>query len=257
MKKLAVLNSFAVLLIFSVALMLFSGPAQAYVYDNFTSTGINPSLWYPNGPTPGLFSQPGNGDTYLHYSDSGGENQGLRSYNQVSGAFFVSMQYSDFNATTNQPSGVYKSTLVELMLAYSGRQMIVSEGKNTDYQFFQALTVINNTPTGLVTVHPVTVTSGWLGLGYNGISGSGGQVSFWYNDGTVWTALATYAPDFSSDPYFLIQGHDPYGTSLSFKVDQVQVLAGSQSPVPLPPSFFLLGSGLLSLPWWGRKFRKG
>ena len=66
MKKFATLHSFAVLLMLSVALMLFSGPAQAYVYDDFTGSGINGSLWTEKGPNEGLFSQPGDG--YLYYS---------------------------------------------------------------------------------------------------------------------------------------------------------------------------------------------
>lgn len=95
MKKFATLRPFAVLLMLSVALMLFSGPAQAYVYDDFTGSGINGSLWTEKGPNEGLFSQPGNG--YLYYScTTSAWKDILDSKNPVSGAFFVAMQYSNF-----------------------------------------------------------------------------------------------------------------------------------------------------------------
>ena len=110
MKKLAVLNTFVVLLMLSVALMLFSGPAQAYVYDDFTGSGINGSLWTEKGPDQGLFSQ--RGDGYLYYSGTiTNLRDTLGSKNPVSGAFFVAMQYSNFQgdntATVGQSEGVY------------------------------------------------------------------------------------------------------------------------------------------------------
>jgi hypothetical protein len=90
--------------------------------------------------------------------------------------------------------------------------------------------------------------SGWLGIGYNGILGLGGDVTFWYDSGAGWIEIDSYAPNFSQAPSFSICGFDTYGSSMSFQVDQVQV-------VPLPPSVLLLGSGFLGIVGW-RRFRK-
>jgi hypothetical protein len=257
MKKLAYVNSFAAWLIISLALILFSGPAQAYVYDDFTSVGINPSLWVDNGPDTGYFSQPG--DSYLYYSDSGFKNDRLKSYNPVSGAFSVSMQYSNFQTTNswNPQPGQFLSSGVELMVAQGTNAVVVLEGQNAVKQFFTVISNINGTKTTLGTIYVSGVNSGWLRLDYNGILGTGGEVTSWYDAGAGWTELATYAPNFglfSTAPIFQIAGYDPSpdGTSLSFQVNQVQL-----TPIPLPPSVLLLGTGLLSLAGWSRKLRKG
>jgi hypothetical protein len=247
MKKLTVLNSLGALLILSVALIFFPAPAQAYVYDDFTSPGIDTSLWVDRGPNYGLFSQPGDG--YLYFNDSlGHQTDRLRSYNQVSGAFFVSMQYSNFQSINNQPAGQGLSSYAALTLGYENNVVYMMEGKNISGLFFQPVSFIGGTRTPLNYVYPGNINSGWLGIGYNGIVGSGGEVTFWYDSGAGWTQLDGCSPNFSQAPYFSIMGSDPYGLSLSFRVDQVQV-------VPLPPSVLLLSSGLLGLVGW-RGFKK-
>jgi hypothetical protein len=232
LKKLAVLNTFAALLILSVALILFSGPAQAYVYDGFTSAGINTSLWSDTGPNSGLFSQPGDG--YLYFSDAnGGKTDRLRSYNRVSGAFFVAIQYSNFQSTSNQPSGQWLSSCVVLKLGDGTNAVVVEEGKNVDGQFFQADSDIDGTKTYLCDPFFTGVNSGWLGIDYNGKLGTGGQVTLWYDAGAGWTKIATYAPNFglfSTAPYFSVVGYNPIGRELTFQVDQVQL-----TPPPLSP----------------------
>lgn len=247
MKKLAVLHPFAALLILSVALMLFSGPAQAYVYDDFTSSGISGSLWTDIGPNSGLFSQPG--DSYLYFTSSNyGEVDKLKSSNPVSGPFFVSNSYSNFQAVAPY-HGQWLASNVELQLSDGTNTVFVVEGENSNGKFFAATSVINGTKSNVAIIGISGITSGWLGMGYNGISGAGGEATFWYNSGAGWTELASCAPDFSQAPNFFIVGYN-YGSSLSFQVDQVQLTS-----TPLPPSVLLLGSGLLGLVGW-RRFRK-
>jgi hypothetical protein len=135
MKKLTVLNYFRALLIISVALILFPDPAQAYVYDDFASQGINASLWVEGGPNLGLFSETGN--SYLYFNDSnGGKDDRLKSYSPVSGAFFVSMQYSNFQSSNNKPAGQGQSSSVQLMLGDGTNSVRMIEGKNIDGLFF-------------------------------------------------------------------------------------------------------------------------
>jgi len=229
MKKLAGLIFFTVLLILSVTLVLFSGPAQAYVYDDFTSPGVNTSLWVDRGPNTGLFSQPGNG--YLYFNDSiGGQTDRLRSYNQMHGAFSVLMQYSNFQAINNQQPGQGAASAVELELRDGSNWYHIIEGKNAIGQFFRAEYYLNGTWTWLKYFYTGNVNSGGLGIRYNGILGAGGKVDFLYNIGVGWVVIDSCAPNFSQAPYFDIAGYDTNGQSLSFQVDQIQVITPNPSP---------------------------
>jgi len=244
MKKLAVLNSFAVLFILSVALVLFSGPAQAYVYDDFTSNGMNTNLWTNMGPDFNLFSQPGNGDTYLYFSSTTiNQKDILRSKNPVSGAFFLAMQYSNFQG--NDSAEVWHSSGVNLYLSDGTNIVNVDEINNNRGNWFQGFSTIG----GYSSAISSTVDSGWLGIGYNGIIGTGGRVTLWYDAGAGWQELAAYAPNFNDNLYFYIMGKTQTGTSLTFQVDQVQL-------TPVPPSVLLLGTGLLGLGAVGLRRRR-
>jgi hypothetical protein len=230
MKELAILKFFAVWLILSAALILFSGPAQAYIYDDFTSMGINTSLWNDMGPNTGLFSQPGDGN--LYYSDNGSKKDNLVSSNPVRGAFFVSMQYSNFYGTNNQPPDLFLSSGPQLTLSDGTNSVSVHESVNIAGLYFVAGYTIGGVHDH-AWIGPVYVNSGWLGIRYNGILGTRGQVTLWYKAGaasTEWTQIAAWAPKFSQNPYFLIVGNDKDGTSLSFRVNQVQL-----TPTPLSP----------------------
>ena len=236
MKKLACLNFFtALFMLLVVPMIFFSGSAQAYVYDDFTSPGINTSLWVDKGPNLGLFSQPG--DSYLYFQDlSGGLDDRIRSYNQVSGAFSVLMRYSNFQAVNTQPPGQGKSTFLSLILADGINSVVMMEGKNIDGYFFQAQFNSSGNTTPLNYFYPGYINNVWLGIRYNGVLGSGGKVDFLYNFGDRWRVIDSYAPNFSQAPWFSIRGSDLYGQSLSFQIDQVQVT----TPSPLPPIYMLL-----------------
>jgi len=235
MKKMGCQNFFTALLTLSVAsLILFSGAAQAYVYDDFTGTGLDTSLWVDKGPNPGLFSQPGDG--YLYFNDSsGGLNDRLTSYHKVSGAFSVSMRYSNFQAINTQLPGQGKSTYMGLHLSDGINTVTMMEGKNSNGQFFQATLNSNGNLTPLTYFYS-GINSAWLGIRYNGVLGPGGKVDFLYNFGAGWTVIDSCAPNFSQAPWFSIRGYNVYGQSLSFQVDQVQIT----TPFPLPAIFLLL-----------------
>jgi hypothetical protein len=236
MKKLAYLNFCTALLILSVApLVLFSGSAQAYVYDHFTSPGINLSLWVDRGPNMGFFSQPG--DSYLYFNDSiGAQDDRLRSYNPVSGAFTVLMQYSNFQAINNQPAGQGKASGVSLVLGDGSNGIYLTEGKDSIGLFFSSRLNSNGVTTFLKSIRVVDINSGWLGIRYNGVLGAGGKVDILYNIGAGWIVLDSCAPNFSQALFFSIEGYNVYGQSLSFRVDQVQIII----PNPAPINFLLL-----------------
>jgi hypothetical protein len=248
MKKLSILYFFGPLLILSLALVIFSGPAQAYVYDAFTSVGIDTSKWINYGPDKALFTQPG-GVSHLQFNDPtpGGNMDSLESVATVNGSFFVSMYYTDYKAK-NTATGDFSGSSVELWIGAPGNSGIsvhlyeYIRGQNTKsfQQGIWALINDSGTKHHVNSTYYSTLgnTSGSLGIGYNSITG---LVTLYYDLGSGWKEFGTCEPDFPSGPLnFGIEGYDPDGTSLRFQVDQVDI-------VPLPPSLFLLGSGLLGL----------
>jgi hypothetical protein len=185
------------------------------------------------GPDSGFFSQPGDG--HLHYSDGGYKNDRLSSANPVRGAFFVSMRYSNFIASNNTEPGWILSSCVELKLQAGDRAVFIAGYQKNSEQGFGAAYSIPGDKNLLCNVVVQGINSGWLGMGYNGISGAGGEATFWYDTGAGWTKLATYAPNFSGDPSFMVQGYDLYGQSLSFQVDQVLVFPPGTAGAALSP----------------------
>lgn len=253
MKKLALLNSFTTWLVLAAALILFSAPAQAYVYDDFDGSGINSSLWVSGGMS-GLFSQPGDGD--LHFLDATGGlgyYQNLRSLSRQDMPFFVSMEFSDFQAINSYPAPFAGSGPI-LWIGYTSNSIRIYEYIDTAanpsrgfyaIQRFQDGEVVTKVHLGEVV--ETEATSGRLGIGYDGTI-----ASLWYDEGLGggWQLFTTVAPGFTNDPYFSIQGYNEYGTYLNFQVEQVQL-----TPVPVPAGVWLLGSGLLGLGGW-RRVRK-
>jgi len=241
MKRLAYLNILAVLFIVAAAPVLLPVPAQAYVYDNFNGTGINPALWVDTTDETSLFSQPGDGN--LYFSDpSGGQIDSLRTYSRWNMPFFVSLQYAALLAD-NHGSGEFSGSSVSLWMGYTGNTVAVYEFKLQDEYGFRAVKTVNGQRTALTGLIGTTANSGWLGIDYDGA-----KLTFMYDTGSGWQEIATCDSFFTENPFFGVQGYNPYGDWLSFRVEQVQV-------VPLPAGVWLLGSGLLGLAGW-RRFRK-
>ena len=101
MKKLAALNCLIACLALTVALGLLAAPAQAYVYDDFTSAEFDTNLWHDSYSGINLFSQH---DGSLYFSDPypGHHLDGYYSASRWDTLFFVSMEYTGFQATNNR-----------------------------------------------------------------------------------------------------------------------------------------------------------
>jgi len=243
-------------LIVTVAVMLVASPASAYVYDDFSGSGYG-AKWTDIGPNTGLFSQPGDGYLYFNDPANGGHQDRLKSTTTFSGALFVSLQY-EFISVSNTATGAGQGSSVSVVLSdglSSPNAVAVWEyyegGLAHQYGFNGGQTVAGNS-TGTVPNRTTNVTSGWLGIEYNGLLGTAGQVILKYDDGTGWQQLGTFTgTNFANNPYVIIRGHDLYGTSLSFKVNEVGI-----NPVPIPPALWLFGPGLVGLAAVRRRFIK-
>jgi hypothetical protein len=165
----------------------------------------------------------------------------------------VSMYFSDL-ITTNNITGTFSGSGPVLWIGYAPSDtdkniVSVYEYKELNSQGFWAIHNVDGVKTHIGYAVNNSASSAGLRIDYDGTN-----VCLWYDSGNGWVTQNdwTFNPGFDMAPFFAIQGYNPdSNATLSFKVDQVQL-----NPVPLPPSFLLLGSGLLGLAGW-RRFRKG
>jgi hypothetical protein len=254
MKKMAYLNVLARGFLLAAAMILLPLPVQAYVYDDFKGMGISSSLWVDRGPDYGLFSQPGDGALHFDDPSPGGKADLIRSNSRWDMPFFVSMQYSNFQGNSNN-SGDFSGTAAQLWIGHTDAGVLMYEGTHEAIgKYFWAILYNRLDTANPIQIHltesPILtdVTSGWLGIGYNG-----SQASVWYDEGKGqgWQLLSTCNPGFTENPFFGIRGYDDLGNYLNFQVEQVQF-----NPVPLPAGVWLLGSGLLGLGTVGLRRRR-
>jgi hypothetical protein len=148
MKKLSVLHLFTAGLVLAVALGLFPGLAQAYVYDDFTGSEIDTNRWRDINSTINLFSQH---DGFLYFSDaSGGQIDGLRSTSRWTTPFSVSMYYTNF-ATINSSTGQFEGSGPVLWIGDSTSSVRVYYFASAYGEGFRAISLVNTTENGVTT----------------------------------------------------------------------------------------------------------
>jgi hypothetical protein len=221
--------------------LLFCTDAEAYVYDDFNSPGIDTGKWTIFDPQH-LFSQPGDGQLYFN-SDNTAEVSPAPSGALVSTtsftAGFFSMDFNHFASSNISPGGQGLGSFAALGLGTKTtkyarilRGRVVSEA----WGYFEA----NYFDGAVLHVWYVfaDVASGRLGLNYDGLT-----VSFFYDNGVNgWQRLDTTGPDtngnivavtpgWSSPPPLFISG-TPGGSGVtSFAVDKVEYTGPSKVPM--------------------------
>ena len=226
--------------VFGAVSLLFCTAAEAYIYDDFSSPGIDTGKWTISDPLH-LFSQPGDGQLYFN-GDNTAEVSPAPSGALVSttsfGAGFFSMDFSHFFSSNVSPGGQGLGSFAALGLGTKNtkyvrmlRGRVVSE----EWGYFEA----NYFDGILLHVWYVfaDVTSGRLGLHYDGST-----VRFLYNNGVGgWQRLDTSGPDtkgnivavtpgWSSPPPLFVSG-TPGGSGVtSFAVDKVEYAPASSIP---------------------------
>jgi hypothetical protein len=226
--------------VFVAVALSFCNAAEAYIYDEFSSPGIDTGKWTIYDPLA-LFMQPGDGQLYFN-SDNTAQVSPAPSGTLVSTASFkpgfFSMDFNQFVSSNVSPGGQGLGSFAALGLGTKSTQyvrMLRGRVVSEQWGYFEA----NYFDGVLLHVWYVfaDVTSGRLGLHYDGST-----VKFYYNDGvTGWQRLDTSGPDtkgnivavtprWSSPPPLFVSG-TPGGSGVtSFAVDKVEYTPASSVP---------------------------
>jgi hypothetical protein len=228
------------LTVFVAVSLLFCTAAEAYLYDDFSSPGIDPGKWTISDPHL-LFSQPGDGQLFFNSDNTAGVSpapSGTLVSTTAFAAGFFSTDFNHFFSSNVSPGGQGLGSFAALGLGTKTtkyvrmlRGRVVSE----QWGYFEA----NYFDGAVLHVWYVfaDVTSGRLGLHYDGSA-----VRFFYHNGVDgWQRLDTSGPDtqgnivavtpgWSSPPPLFVSG-TPGGSGVtSFAVDKVEYTPASSIP---------------------------
>jgi hypothetical protein len=241
-------NLIWLLSVFVAVSLSFCTAAEAYIYDDFGSPGINTGKWTISDPLH-LFSQPGDGQLYFN-SDNTAEVSPAPSGTLVSTASFTagffSMDFNHFLSSNVSPGGQCLGSFAALGLGTKTtkyvrmlRGRVVSE----QWGYFEA----NYFDGTILHVWYVfaDVTSGRLGLHYDGST-----VTVFFNNGMGgWQKLDTSGPDTNGNiiavtpgwhlPPALFVSGTPGGTGVtSFATDKVEYTPASSIPIMTEGEFW-------------------
>jgi hypothetical protein len=226
--------------VFVVVALSLCNAAEAYIYDDFSSPGIDTGRWTISDPLH-LFFQPGDSQLYFN-SDNTSEVSPAPSGSLVSTTSFkpgfFSMDFNQFVSSNVSPGGQGLGSFAALGLGTKSTKyvrMLRGRVVSGQWGYFEA----NYFDGALLHVWYVfaDASSGRLGLHYDGSA-----VSFYYNNGVNgWHRLDTSGPDtqghivavtpgWSSPPPLFVSG-TPGGSGVtSFAVDKVEYTLASSVP---------------------------
>ena len=226
--------------VFVAGSLLFCPAAEATIYDDFSSLGIDTGKWTISDPL-NLFSQPGDGQLYFSSDNTAGVSPApsgsLRSTTTFAPGFF-SMDFNHFFSSNISPGGQGLGSFAALGLGTKNKYVRMLRGRvvSEEWGYFEA----NYFDGTLLHVWYVftDVTSGQLGLQYDGST-----VKFFYNNGLDgWQRLDTTGPDTNgnivavtpgwSSPQPLFISGTPGGSGVTrFQIDKVEY-----KPAPTIPT---------------------
>ena len=219
----------------------------AYIYDDFSSAGINTSKWATNN-SGSLFSQPGDGKLYFYSDNTAGVNPAPGG-SLLSTAFFTpgffSLDFNDFFSSNTSPGGRGLGSFAALGLGTKNNtyvRMLRGRVISEDWGYFEA-NYYDGTDLHVWYVY-ADATSGQLGLSYDG-----SMVRFFYNGGNGWQNLDTSGPDtkgrivtvtpgWSSPPPIVHQRDSRWEWSDQFRSGQSRIHARSRASHPTPSRFW-------------------
>lgn len=245
-----------------ISFMMFFGAtsfANAALYDDFTSVGIDNSLWptqYRNDPGS-IFSQSGNG--YLQVNASKPNTYGSLASERLFGLNeAVSMKFSNYSSTYNPQAGDLYSGYIGLLYGTASNYVRITRmtpynrpGVNiflADWRVNGQVQTINSALT--------TATEGYLGIYFDGTNVGVGY-STTNGDFNSFNGLLNVNPHFTDNgaKRLIVNAQNGSNGLTTAQIDNISY-GPRPSPVPIPAAVWLLGTGLLGLAGLRRKMNK-